>query len=72
MAKVFTGTTFRLACPECGTMWSTLHVPAYCPDEDCGAMVTFRTVKWTAREIRRADGEAKALAKALRPARPAT
>lgn len=66
MAKVFTGTEFRIACPECRTMWNTLEVPCYCPEDDCGALVTFRTIKWTAREIRRASGEAKKLSRALR------
>lgn len=65
MARQFKGTEFRIACPECGAMWSTLEVPAYCPCDDCGALVTFRTIKWTAREIRRADGKARKLSAAL-------
>ena len=52
---------FRLACPECNTSWSTMDVPSYCPE--CSVLVTFRTVKYSNREIRRADGEAKKLAK---------
>jgi hypothetical protein len=68
MARIFKGgvnNEFRICCPECETSWSTWEVPSYCPNEDCGVLVTFRTIKWTAREIRRADGEAKKLAKDL-------
>lgn len=68
MARVFrapSGDEFRLICPECQTMWSTIECPSYCQNDDCGVMVTVRTIKWTARELRRADGEAKALHRML-------
>jgi hypothetical protein len=68
MARIFKGNInneFRLCCPECESSWTTWEVPSYCPNEDCGALVTFRTIKYTARDIRRADGEAKKLHRAL-------
>lgn len=67
MAKEFKAfSEFRLACPECDAQWSTCEVPSYCPMDDCSALVTFRTIKWTAREIRRAKGKAKKLLRELR------
>ena len=65
MAKVYRLSNaqqpFRLCCPECSAVWSTMEVPAYCPVDECGVLVTFRTIKWTARELRKADGAAKKL-----------
>lgn len=34
---------FRLICPECRTMWSTMECPSECPE--CGALVTVRTIR---------------------------
>ena len=34
------GDEFRIMCPKCETMWTTLRVPAECPT--CAAMVSFR------------------------------
>lgn len=45
MGKAFTaprGDEYRIECPECSTMWSTLEVPARCPE--CGSLVSFRTL----------------------------
>ena len=46
MAKEFEaprGDEYRVQCPDCRTMWSTLHVPTECPE--CGSLVSFRTIK---------------------------
>ncbi len=37
------GDEFRMHCPECRTTWTTLRAPSECPE--CGALVTFRTVR---------------------------
>lgn len=37
-----TNDPLRLLCPRCGSMWSTLQIPAECPT--CNAIVTIRTV----------------------------
>jgi hypothetical protein len=70
MARHFKGTEFRIACPQCMTVWTTLEVPSSCPNDACGALVTFRTIKWTGRELRRAHGEAKRLTKYFRGVAP--
>jgi ribosomal protein S27E len=43
------GDEFRIMCPNCQTMWSTLSVPSEC--DTCGTIVTFRALnKPTKRE----------------------
>jgi len=45
------GDEFRIMCPDCKTTWSTLEVPAECPD--CAATVTFRVTK----RVKSSDGQ---------------
>jgi rRNA maturation endonuclease Nob1 len=40
--KVLPGDEFRIMCPACSTMWTTLEVPSECPE--CGREVTLRLV----------------------------
>lgn len=42
--RAIRGDQFRLMCPRCETMWSTLEVPSEC--ETCGARVTFRALSY--------------------------
>jgi rubrerythrin len=37
------GDEFRIMCPACGVMWSTMTLPSECPD--CGREVTLQIVQ---------------------------
>ena len=37
------GDEFRIMCPACSVMWSTMTLPSECPD--CGREVTLRIVQ---------------------------
>jgi hypothetical protein len=37
------GDEFRIMCPACSVMWSTMTLPSECPD--CGREVTLRMVQ---------------------------
>jgi rRNA maturation endonuclease Nob1 len=37
------GDEFRIMCPACRVMWSTMTLPSECPD--CGREVTLRIVQ---------------------------
>ena len=54
MSRIFLaphGTIFQVQCPDCEHIWQTIRVPSYCPNEDCGSLVTFRTVKGRAKVL---------------------
>ncbi len=38
------GDEFRIICPECKTIWTTMEIPSDCPE--CGCTVALEIVRW--------------------------